>query len=66
MGATTDGVEISAREYWNKTGIVLTRGKRYSFVAEGEWRDASHHGMPITSAKRKICSTTASGCSSCR
>ena len=37
-----DGVEISAREYWNKTGIVLTKGKRYSFVAEGEWRDASH------------------------
>jgi len=42
MGATTEGVEISAREYWNKTGIVLTKGKRYSFVTEGEWRDASH------------------------
>jgi hypothetical protein len=38
MSATTEGVEISAREYWNKTGIILTKGKRYSFVAEGEWR----------------------------
>lgn len=34
--------DIYASEYWNRTGIIITRGKRYSFEANGEWSDGGH------------------------
>jgi hypothetical protein len=33
---------VDSREYWNPTGIILEKGRGYSFEAQGEWRDGSN------------------------
>lgn len=34
--------DICARKYWNRTGLMVTKGKLYSFEANGGWCDGSN------------------------
>jgi hypothetical protein len=36
------GVIVKAEEKWNKTGIVLEKGKTYKFEARGKWVDKDY------------------------
>lgn len=40
--ASATTAEIDAYEYWNRTGLIVTKGTRYSYKTEGEWNDASN------------------------